>query len=113
MMTLDNEREQMSRYKVISEWEETSYDREPQTIVFYDEDNGEDLHVTFAIQVADIKDTKSSSGTVYKHGAHRVVKNGKAVKGKGGTAPFFGETAWSDAVRLFDDLTLEARRAAW
>lgn len=79
----------MSRYKVNSEWTDT-----------YSDPN----YGHFRIQEADIIDTKN--GNTYQYGARRVidVRTGKAVKGKGGTHPFFGEMAWADAERLAGDL---------
>jgi hypothetical protein len=65
---------------------------------------------SFVSQSAQIQDTKT--GTLYSEGAYRVIdsRTGKpAKKGKGGTVPFFGETAWNDADRLLADLaTAEA-----
>lgn len=82
----------MSRYKLVSEWVDAN---EP-------EDFG-----PYTVQEADIQDTKSSTGYVYVAGAKRVVwkHNGKPAKvGKGGTVPYYGEFAWSDANRLARDL---------
>lgn len=98
------------RYKVVSEWQDETHDREPYCWDTYDEDANEYLTHTLKVQSADIQDTKSSQGTVYRNGAYRVVLDGKPVKGKGGTTPFFGEMAWADAARLFDDKCWEARR---
>jgi len=64
----------------------------------------------FAIEVADLVDTRT--GRTYVDGAYRVVvaETGKpAVRGKGGTVPFKGETAWSDAERLATDLMFAER----
>ena len=61
----------------------------------------------FVVQSADIIDTQT--GTVYREGAFRVVRisDGKPAKtGKGGTVPFYGESAWCDAERLARDLDL-------
>lgn len=81
----------MSRYKVTGEW------------------GGIARHGSLFIQEADITDTQT--GTVYQGGAQRVVDARlgmkPAVKGKGGTVPFFGETAWMDAERLATDLALK------
>lgn len=79
----------MARYKVVSDW----------TPVFPSVIFGR-----FEIQEADVQDTRS--GHVYPGDARRVVdENGKpAVRGKGGSVPFIGETAWSDAERLVQDL---------
>lgn len=63
----------------------------------------------FVVQSADIVDTKT--GDTFREGASRVVdtRTGKAVRGKGGTTPFFGESAWSAADRLASDLALKVR----
>lgn len=93
-----------NRYEVITAWETDSRDRQPTVI-------GDTLIV---IQTADIRDNQGR-GHIYRNGAYRVVsgtfvdddvqtKDLKPVKvGKGGTVPFLGELAWSDAVRLFED----------
>lgn len=102
----------MSRYKVVSEWVDDSYDNDPVTWETYNEETNEYTRHTLKVQSADIQD--SQGGRVYQSGAYRVVLDGKPVKGKGGTTPFFGETAWSDAARLFSDKCWEARRTmAW
>lgn len=85
----------MSRYKVSSEWT-NAY----QTITYGN----------FQIQEADIVDIKN--GSTYRDGARRVVdvRTGKpAVRGKGGTHPFFGEMAWADSERLAGDLYTKER----
>lgn len=66
---------------------------------------------TVTIEVADLFDKRS--GRTYQDGAQRVLDptTGKPVKGKGGTSPFAGETAWSDAERLAWDLEFAARYA--
>jgi len=100
------------RYKVTSEWRDDSRDNDPVTWETYDEDTNEYTLHTLKVQVADIQDTKN--GQTYRDGAYRVVQDGKPIKGKGGTTPFFGECAWSDAARLFGDKCWEARRTmAW
>ena len=82
----------MSRYKVVGSWDDE---------VRFGE---------FVTQSADMKDT--GTGRVYPQGAFRVVKNGKPAKtGKGGTVPFYGESAWSAAERLAYDLATEERYA--
>lgn len=67
----------------------------------------------FHVQSAQITDTHG--GHVYAEGAFRVVDAAKDMKpaktGKGGTVPFYGESAWSDAQRLAGDLWT-ARRFA-
>lgn len=68
------------------------------------------LFGSFLVQEADITDPRT--GIVYTYGAKRVVdtRTGKpAVRGKGGTVPFMGETAWMDAERLASDLALKER----
>lgn len=65
----------------------------------------------FHVMEADIVDIKT--GLRYGGGASRVVKAPEmkpAVRGKGGTHPFFGETAWSDAERLALDLAFKEDR---
>lgn len=100
----------MSRYTVISPWRDTC---DPHEVGRFDEALGDYVVDTFVIQAADIKDTKSSMGTTYRQGAFRVLKNGKPiVRGKGGTVPFYGELAWADAERLFNDNLFAARRAS-
>lgn len=87
----------MSRYKVTSEW---SGHQSASA------GGGQDV---FQVESADIVDTKN--GARYRDGAYRVTKNGRpAIVGKGGTVPYYGESAWSDAERLFNDLVFEARR---
>lgn len=90
----------MNRYKIQGEWSEDS------------------RIGIFVIQSADIIDVKT--GHQYREGAFRVMRKVQdgigpitlkpAKKGKGGTVPFFGETAWSDAERLARDLALEELR---
>jgi len=81
-----------SRYKVTGPW-------------------GSDQMIgSFLIQSADITD--QHNGDRYTDGAFRVVRvsDGKpAIKGKGGTVPFFGESAWSAAERLAGDLDMAER----
>ena len=81
----------MSRYKVSSPW----------TI-------DDESYAPFVVESADIVDTRN--GDVFRDGAIRVVVAGKpALRGKGGTVPFYGECAWSDARRLAGDLALAER----
>ncbi len=81
----------MSRYKVTGTWS--------------DHDS---TYFPFIIQTADIVDTKCHDS--YRDGAMRVVVDGKpAVRGKGGTVPFYGECAWMDAERLASDLAIAER----
>lgn len=81
----------MARYKVTGPW------------------GGIAKHGSLYIQEADITDTRT--GTVYQGGAQRVVDARldmkPAVRGKGGTVPFYGECAWMDAERLAQDLALK------
>ncbi len=81
----------MSRYKVSSPWSTATTVYDP-----------------YIVQVADIIDTRN--GTTYRDGAQRVVLHGKPAKrGKGGTVPFYGESAWMDAERLAGDLQWSTR----
>jgi len=94
----------MSRYIVEPDWEDDIYDNEP-----YVTDDG----MIIAVQSATLRDTQGRH--TYPHGAYRIVmgKNGnlKPLKGKGGTVPFKGESAWSDAARLFRDTVIAYERA--
>ena len=86
----------MSRYTVHAPWEREA--------TFW----------PFAVEVAAMTD--NVTGTVYRNGAYRVtdVRTDKpARRGKGGTVPFKGETAWSDADRLAQDLMFAARREGY
>lgn len=88
----------MSRYKVSSDWSPALQSRE--------------FYAPFLIEEAHIVDTRT--GQEFVCGARRVVdtRTGKPAKtGKGGTVPFFGESAWSDAERLASDLALKVRYA--
>ena len=102
----------MSRYTVTSEWVTDEHDRPAVVVNEYDETKDAVFEATYAIQSADLTDSRG--GHVYRFGAYRVVRNGKPAKrGKGGTIPFMGESAWSDAARLFDDIVFAAQRKAW
>jgi hypothetical protein len=82
----------MVRYRVQGEWHD-------------DQVVGE-----FITQYADALDHKT--GTVYTQGAYRVVRRGDrspAVRGKGGSVPFWGEMAWSQSWNLADDLETKRR----
>jgi hypothetical protein len=83
----------MARYKVSSEFENDT------------------PWPPFMTQSADIVDTLN--GDTFREGAYRVVdlRTGKPIKGKGGTVPFFGESAWSAADRLASDLSMKVRYA--
>lgn len=76
----------MARYKADATWD------------------AEERFGNYVTQSTDATDTKN--GQVYREGAWRVCdgRTGKPVTGKGGTTPFFGESAWSDAQRLASDL---------
>lgn len=65
---------------------------------------------TVTLECADLQD---GHGRLFTDGAYRVKVDGKAVKGKGGTHPFKGESAWSDGERLFDDTVFALRRSGW
>lgn len=84
----------MGRYRVAGEW---SVDNELSRPGFW-------------VEVADAHDTVT--GVTYIGGAYRVTdrNNKPAKRGKGGTIPFFGESAWSDAERLASDLYWKAYR---
>ena len=98
----------MSRYSVCSGWtKEETYE-----VHVYDEDKDATFAHVYATEFADIKDSKN--GDTFRNGAYRVTKNGKPIKtGKGGTVPFYGEMAWADAARLFNDEVFAARRNAY
>lgn len=67
-------------------------------------------HGSFSVEVADLLDKRTNRS--YQDGAQRVVdSHGKPVKGRGGTSPFAGETAWSDVDRLAQDLAFAERYA--
>lgn len=86
----------MSRYQTLKNWT-------------YEGQEG-----PFTLQSCDLRDTRT--GHVYHDGAFRVIvtETGKpAVKGKGGTHPYMGETAHSDGNRLLGDLALAERRKGW
>jgi hypothetical protein len=94
------ERRTVSRYKVTSPWRVDGYDREPVRL--------EDGRV-LAIESADIVD--KVNGRPYSDGARRVTLDGKPYKrGKGGTFPHYGECAWMNAARDFDDEVFRIRR---
>lgn len=83
-----------NRYEVVSTWE---------TIVKQGD---------LAIQMADIRDKQN--GHLYACGARRIIRlsTGKPFKiGKGGTVPWYGESAWSAAERALGDLTWKERFA--
>ena len=71
-----------ARYTVVGTW--------------HDHDS---TYFPFIVQAADLFDNRSKQ--TYRNGAMRVVVDGKpAVRGKGGTTPFKGETAWYAAESL-------------
>lgn len=82
------------RYKVHGAW-------------LAEQETGYSAQFGVGVEVADCIDTRT--GTVYREGAFRVLVDGKPVKGKGGTHPFMGETAWMDAERLASDICVERR----
>lgn len=64
----------------------------------------------FLTQCATVVDKQNRQR--YSEGAFRVVRisdDKPAKTGKGGTVPFYGESAWSDAERLASDLALNER----
>jgi len=80
----------MSRYKAEGTW---------------DVEHGFPVAGTVQVQSADARDTKT--GDIFRQGAFRVLVDDRPVKGKGGTVPFYGESAWSDAQRLAGDLSMK------
>lgn len=56
------------------------------------------------LECADLRD--DLRGDVFRDGAYRVLVDGKPIRGKGGTVPFKGESAWSDGERKASDLRL-------
>lgn len=88
------------RYKAQGEWREIA----GQTVHnFYDT-----VRVRITIESADCLDTRG--GRVYGGGARRVLRDGKPVRGKGGSVPFFGEMAWCQAENLADKITWDVQR---
>jgi hypothetical protein len=80
----------MARYKVNSPWRiEDEYGFGVET------------------QSADIVDIRT--GDEYSDSAWRVLVDDKPHRGKGGTHPYFGESAWSNAQRLARDIALDRR----
>lgn len=67
----------------------------------------DDRWVSVVTEVADVRDTRG--GRVYRSGAWRVVIDGHLVRGKGGSVPFIGETAWMHAERLAGDIATAIR----
>lgn len=83
----------MSRYKVIGGWADDFYG------------------ARYVVQVSDIIDTQTNRE--YRDGAYRVIDRETrkpALRGKGGSVPFYGETAWQDAQRLIYDLSIQRSR---
>ena len=85
----------MSRYKVVGSWSE--------------EKAASVDGVRFSLQSATIVDKQD--GHQYSDGGWRVTVGGKAPCGKGGTVPFYGESAWSDGERFYGDIVTKARYA--
>ncbi len=91
------------RYEKTSEWRVmASTVIRPST--FTDSDAVELVHET-----ADIRDTQG--GQTYSKGVHRVyakyVVTGKSAKK---VKTFYGETAWTAAIRLYEDIYFEYQR---
>lgn len=100
-----------NRYEVLKDtWENDNHDDEPYVYHTYDDETGETTVHTIQVQSATLRDTRT--GTEYRQGAYRILHDGKPIKGKGGTHPFIGETAWSDCSRAFGDKCWEIRRNA-
>lgn len=85
----------MSRYKVQGSWSGDKRASAGGSVV--------------ELQFADIVDTKN--GDVFRKGAYRVVIDDKPPRGKGGTVPFYGESAWADGERFFYDTVFKLRSA--
>lgn len=85
-----------ARYKVLAE----TWTTEKHTV---------HQELAYELQCADIVDTRN--GQRFNDGAWRVQINKRSVKGKGGTSPFLGETAWSRGEMLYADLVTQARFA--
>ena len=68
-------------------------------------------HAVFLVhESADIRDTQG--GWEYTNGVHRVyAKQGLSGKSVKRVKTFYGETAWSNATRLYDDYYFEFARA--
>lgn len=69
-------------------------------------------HAVFLVhEAADIKDTQSGSDYTYSNGVHRVyAKQGLSGKSVKKMRTFYGELAWSNATRLYDDHYFELAR---
>lgn len=92
------------RYEITSPWEDV--DRS----VFWVGSDTENHAIELIHETANIRDTQGSYE--YRRGAHRVYathllsqKSAKRVK------TFYGESAWSDAARLYGDIYHEYRMA--
>lgn len=84
------------RYTKTGEWS-VSTDRDPVYFTYPDGRPG-----VLTLEVADVVDNRT--GRVFYGDAFRVAADGRPYKrGKGGSVPFIGETAWMDGARAFDD----------
>lgn len=80
----------MKRYTLASNWQVT------HRFVLRDDR-------VMELQSADIE---TPDGFYHYGGAYRITLDGKPYKkGKGGTVPWWGETAWSLSMGAFNDLT--------
>lgn len=90
-----------ARYKVHGAWE---MNKESTVRDVWDERKG-----TVVTETADALDTRT--GNVYHAGAYRVRVLRAKTKGLPRGKTFIGETAWSDADRLHDDMVSALDRA--
>lgn len=91
------------RYEIVSPW--SIVDRK----VFWVGGSTENHALVLMHEVADIQDTQD--GVMYSRGVHKVYathllsqKSAKKVK------TFYGESSWSDATRLYDDIYFAYQR---
>jgi len=98
------------RYAIVSPW------YEQHRITTGPANTSENFSVTVVHETADIEDTQQPYE--YRNGAHRVSAkyglSGKTYQGtrkglSGRTKTFYGEMAWMDAERLFNDLVADIR----
>ncbi len=90
------------RYEIVSRWQPV--DRfSPSDSLFSNPDTSTVVAVR---EVADIRDTVG--GYVYTDGAYRVkaTKDGKSFRR---AKTFYGEMAWGDSQRMFNDIVSEVR----
>ena len=92
------------RYEIVSAWHQV--DRfSPSESLFATTETSQVLAVR---EVADIRDTVG--GRIYTDGAYRVKAKYGDGKSYRRTKTFYGEVAWSDSQRMFDDIVWEVKR---